>query len=247
VTDPVSEELARRSQMPWPWRSSLAVALAAHLALVATVLLAPAGPRTRLILPSVRVKLGVTLPAAPKAVAPAPGSEKPAPHPAPPARPKPRQQPRESRKPLRSPAKAAPAAVAPARTREAPAAPTTDEEEPGPTPATATGGAARSGGIAVGGAGPTDEAFPYGYYLNRLLGMIESNWFRPPVPPGTTCRVLCRIDRTGRLIEAGVEESSGVPSFDRAALRAVYASAPFPPLPQGFGGAMLTLHLEFGQ
>jgi hypothetical protein len=27
----------------------------------------------------------------------------------------------------------------------------------------------------------------------------------------------------------------------------VYAAIPLPPLPQGFGGTTLTLHLEFGQ
>ncbi|MBI5280324.1 MAG: TonB C-terminal domain-containing protein [Candidatus Solibacter usitatus] len=91
-----------------------------------------------------------------------------------------------------------------------------------------------------------DDSFPYAYYLSRLLGVIESNWFRPPSPPGTKCRVLCRLDRSGRLLDTGIEESSGTPAFDRAALRAVYSSAPFPPLPQGWIGSTLTIHLEFG-
>ena len=92
----------------------------------------------------------------------------------------------------------------------------------------------------------TEEVFPFTYYLNRVLGSIEGNWFKPPVPPDTRCRVRCRIDRSGLLIEAGIEEPSAVAAFDRAALRAVYASAPYPPLPLGFTGASLTLHLEFG-
>ncbi|MBP1619594.1 MAG: TonB terminal [Acidobacteria bacterium] len=58
--------------------------------------------------------------------------------------------------------------------------------------------------------------------------------------------MLSRIDRGGRLVESGIELPSGVAAFDRAALRAVYAAAPFPPLPQGFGGSTLTLHLDFG-
>ena len=98
-----------------------------------------------------------------------------------------------------------------------------------------------------GGAGSSDEAFPFTYYLNRVLAVIESNWFRPAVPPGSRCTVRCVIDRSGRLVEAGLEQESPSPAFDRAALRAVYAAAPFPPLPQGFGGSRLTLHLEFGQ
>jgi len=58
--------------------------------------------------------------------------------------------------------------------------------------------------------------------------------------------VLCRIDRSGSVQQAGIEQPSGNPAFDRAALRAVYASAPFPPLPQAYRGTTLTLHLEFG-
>ena len=69
----------------------------------------------------------------------------------------------------------------------------------------------------------------------------------PPAPVGTVCRLRCVLDRTGRLLDAGLEAESQTPAFDRAALRAVYASAPFPPLPEGFGGSTLTLHLEFGQ
>ena len=75
---------------------------------------------------------------------------------------------------------------------------------------------------------------------------MESNWYRPPAPAETRCRVRCRVDRTGRLLEAGIEESSGVAAFDRAALRAVYAATPLPPLPQGFSGQALTVHLDFG-
>ena len=79
-----------------------------------------------------------------------------------------------------------------------------------------------------------------------MLALIEGNWFRPPAAAGTVCQVRCVIDRSGRLAEAGLESASASPAFDRAALRAVYAAAPFPPLPEGFGGTELTLHLEFG-
>jgi protein TonB len=105
-----------------------------------------------------------------------------------------------------------------------------------------------TGGIALGaGSGGGDESFPFTYYLNRVLAVIEGNWFRPPAPPATRCTVRCVIDRSGRLVDAGLEQESASPAFDRAALRAVYAAAPFPPLPEGFGGTTLTLHLEFGQ
>jgi len=105
-----------------------------------------------------------------------------------------------------------------------------------------------SAGIALGvDSGATEGTFPFTYYLNRVLALIESNWFRPFAPAETRCRVRCVIDRSGRLLEAGLEQESASAAFDRAALRAVYAAAPLPPLPQGFGGTTLTLHLDFGQ
>ncbi|NCO69752.1 MAG: TonB C-terminal domain-containing protein [Acidobacteria bacterium] len=108
--------------------------------------------------------------------------------------------------------------------------------------------ASPGGNIAVGpGENGADAAdFPYGYYLSRVLATIEANWFKPPGGTGMRCRVTCRIDRTGHLLEAGLDEPSAQPAFDRAALRAVYAAAPFPPLPQGYASPTLTLHLEFG-
>jgi TolA protein len=246
VIDPVSDELERRAVVSWPWRSALLAALTVHVATAGTVLLASRTHRRPLLLPSVQVRLGV--------VAPVPAG--PAARPAPPrsaavARPAPA--------PTRAPAKAAADAPSASR-RVAPkaAVPTAPAELPaegaaaegggtaaGPQPGTVV--AAGTGGLAVqSGDGAGGEPFPYDYYLQRLLGAIEGNWFRPPAPDGTRCRVLCRIDRDGRLLESGIEAPSAVPAFDRAALRAVYAAAPFPPLPQGFGGATLTLHLDFG-
>ena len=245
MIDPVSDELERRAVVSWPWRSALLAALIVHVATAGTVLLASRTHRRPLLLPSVQVRLGV--------VAPAPAG--PAARPAPPrsaalARPAPA--------PPRAAAKAAAAAL-PASRRVAPntAVPTAPAELPADGAAAEGGGAAAgpqpgtvaagTGGLAVqSGDGTGGEPFPYDYYLQRLLGAIEANWFRPPAPEGTRCRVLCRIDRGGRLVESGIESPSGVAAFDRAALRAVYAAAPFPPLPQGFGGATLTLHLDFG-
>lgn len=126
-----------------------------------------------------------------------------------------------------------------------PDAGTDESPEPGGTGSGETRTASGTLGVSSGTDGG-DTSFPYAYYLTRLLGLIESNWFRPPSPAGTRCRVLCRLDRSGRLLDTGIEESSGIPAFDRAALRAVYASAPLPPLPQGWVGSTLTLHLEFG-
>jgi protein TonB len=245
MNDPVSRELENRAHLHLPWQWALLGALGIHLAVAAALLLTPSHPGRALRLPSVQVRLA-PLPApagAPRIVRPAPAAPAKAPVSAPAARPTPHRKvepPPSHVIPAKRPAKQAPPP-------EAAGAPASQGESPSAAPP-GGGQTAPGGGIALGGgAGSSDEPFPFAYYLNRVLAVIESNWFRPAVPPGSRCTVRCVIDRSGRLVEAGLEQESPSPAFDRAALRAVYAAAPFPPLPQGFGGSRLTLHLEFGQ
>ncbi len=253
MRDEVGEALAARAGEQWPWRSALATAVVLHVAIAVLVVVAPTHRRRALQLPSVQVRMVAPSAAAPARPAAAPRAAEPAAaQPAPAAR---KPAPSAAMPPRRS-------ATAAARKEVAPPAPVPAAPPPAPLPAAAAadagGGAAQTGqrtaggGIALGAgpgngaAGGGGEPFPFGYYLDRLLSAIEGNWFRPPAPPEARCRVRCRVDRGGRLLEAGIEEPSGTPAFDRAALRAVYAAAPFPPLPQGFAGQTLTVHLEFG-
>jgi protein TonB len=89
--------------------------------------------------------------------------------------------------------------------------------------------------------------FHFTYYIERMLALIESRWYKPPVAQGTRTRVRFRIQRDGRLDAIAIEESSGHPSFDRAALRALYASNPLPPLPPAYTQPSLTVHLSFAE
>jgi protein TonB len=120
---------------------------------------------------------------------------------------------------------------------------------PTPPPARAVGG---GGGLSVGenlGGGtpgiPAD--FHFTYYIERMLALIESRWYKPSVPPGTRARVRFVILKNGRLEGIRLEESSGISSFDRAALRAMYAANPLPPLPPAYGKPSLTVHLSFAE
>lgn len=251
MIDLVTRELEWRAVQQWPWRLALALSLVVHIAAGVALLLAGSSPRRPTTLPSVQVRLtAMPLPApasssAPPAAQARPAASSPAPRrpvspPAPPAsRPAPQRP---------APSAAARPTVAPVAAPEPAAASPSSEDPTGDSRPAATGSS--SGGLTLGGGSRgagTDEVFPYDYYLQRLLGLIESNWFRPQAPATTRCRVRARLDRSGRLLEAGISEESGMPAFDRAALRAVFAAAPFPPLPQGFGGTTLTIHLEFGQ
>ncbi|MDD5562310.1 MAG: TonB family protein [Thermoanaerobaculaceae bacterium] len=243
MIDPVSNELAQRAHLDLPWRWAVAGALGVHLAVAGVLLLSPGHRPRALTLPSVQVRI-VAAPAQRRAEA---GGPPPA-HPAAAARPRSPANPPKP-KPAR-PHEPPPRHVVPGSNAAAPqpvAAAEPAPAAPGGAAGAAQGGvASASGGIVLGAGGAGEEPFPFAYYLNRVLALIEGNWFRPPAPAGTVCRVRCVIERSGRLAEAGLESPSASPSFDRAALRAVYAAAPFPPLPQGFGGSTLTMHLEFG-
>jgi len=78
-----------------------------------------------------------------------------------------------------------------------------------------------------------------------MLALIESRWYKPTTPPGARARVRFVVLKSGKVEEIRLEESSGIPSFDRAALRAMYAANPLPPLPPAYGKPSLTIHLSF--
>lgn len=122
--------------------------------------------------------------------------------------------------------------------------------EPTPPPVESGGGGGRglSVGENSGGAAPGIPVdFHFTYYIERMLALIESRWYKPTVPQGTRVRVGFVILKSGRLEGIRLEESSGVSSFDRAALRALYAANPLPPLPPAYGKPSLTVHLSFAE
>jgi protein TonB len=245
--DPVSKILVDRERsrprlLPWV---VLAVLLHAGAA-AATYLVGKRSHMRPVQLPVVAVKIV-------RPPAPGPRSQAPAPQ----RRSSPVPQP--SKPPATVVPKPSAAPTAPPAEREAPkssadamrAADTVATPAPTPPPAEAAepgggGGAGLSVGAAGGGASsgiPSD--FHFTYYVERMLALIESRWYKPAAPPGTHSRVGFVILKDGRLEGVRLEESSGMPSFDRAALRAIYAANPLPPLPPAYGKPSLTVHLSF--
>lgn len=107
-----------------------------------------------------------------------------------------------------------------------------------------------STGVGMNGLGGGSlEGFPFAYYLLRIRDKISSNWFQSIVVGSVTGQfrvaVFFQIQRDGRLTNVQVEESSGISSLDLSAQRAVYASNPMPPLPQGYGEDTLNVHFMF--
>ncbi len=91
--------------------------------------------------------------------------------------------------------------------------------------------------------------FPFSYYLEAIERKVSQNWFAGASggPEGTSCVVYFRLDRDGGVRDARIELGSGSSFFDRAALRAVRSSAPFPPLPKAFTDSYLGIHFTFVQ
>jgi TonB family protein len=90
--------------------------------------------------------------------------------------------------------------------------------------------------------GVENPDFTYGYYLDRLLSLIDAQWQRPNM--GEVKAVIhFQIGKDGSISDLRVAESSGYNSFDFAALRAVQSAAPFPPLPRGYRNDSLGVNL----
>jgi colicin import membrane protein len=115
------------------------------------------------------------------------------------------------------------------------------------------GGSGEGGGFGPGGAGFGPGGglanFPYTWYLNTITERVSSNWFSSLVDPGVSGSfqtiLYFRIEKSGQIADVKIEQSSGVTPLDLSAVRAVKASAPFPPLPREYGEAYLGIHLIF--
>lgn len=101
------------------------------------------------------------------------------------------------------------------------------------------------GNVGVAGATFDQPDFNYSYYVERMIVSIGMNWFKPAESVPISPMIRFRIERDGTLSDPQVERSSGLPFVDRAALRAVMASSPLPPLPREFAGRYLGVHLIF--
>ncbi|HXI11551.1 MAG TPA: TonB family protein [Thermoanaerobaculia bacterium] len=100
---------------------------------------------------------------------------------------------------------------------------------------------------AVGAAGVTglDTSFPFTPYIERMVALVGTRWFRPQGKSDLLATVYFSINRNGTITDIKLEKSSGDEVFDLAARRAVIESSPLPPLPFGYSDKFLGVHLSF--
>lgn len=108
-------------------------------------------------------------------------------------------------------------------------------------------GAAKGGFGFTGGGG--DFGSRYAYYVRGVNQRISENWLKYEVDPriqsANRAYVTFDIDRSGRPSHVQVEQSSGVPSLDMSALRAVQRVDSFGPLPNDYSGSKVSVEFWF--
>jgi periplasmic protein TonB len=243
--DAVGHVLALREQDTSPWGPAVALAFLLHGGILAAFLLSSlAHPLRYVPTRSVAVRLvqagtlagGSAAPESPPPRPEKPKITKPAEEEPPPPTEKAKLLPAKEEKKRPQPSAAqAPAAKHPST----PSGPPSRSERPG------AGALGAGGDVGIGGATFDQPDFNYSYYIERMLVTIGTNWFKPALTVPTSPIIRFRILRDGTIADAEVERTSGLPFVDRAALRAVLASSPLPPLPAEFGSDHLGVHLIF--
>jgi len=237
VTDGVADVLAERSHLGSSPLPGYAISLFVHfLAIAAAISLVQSRPEPKEVVLNVRlapVRAATPSPVR-KTVAPTIPpirSETPAPTPVS-AKPVPkRETPSKSSVFGKDKRAAVPQPAAP------PATPAALEPSAGVFAAPAVG--------AAGVSGLEGGDFPYNLYLDRMVSLVGKRWFRPQISKDLTTQIYFVIERDGRVHDALIKIPSSNSTFDRAALRAVMESTPLPPLPFGYQGTYLGVHLTF--
>jgi TonB family protein len=106
-----------------------------------------------------------------------------------------------------------------------------------------TGG---GGGGSGGGQGQDDNAagayfdtqgYDLGPWGDQVVALVRRNWSVPPAADlgmKGIVSIAFNVNRNGRLEDIRIISSSGIPSFDQAAVNALKISDPFIPLPTDF-------------
>lgn len=113
---------------------------------------------------------------------------------------------------------------------------------------TSGGGTGNVGNPGGGGGAPGIDALrepDFGPYMRELQRRIKLNWDPPKGNESKTVVLLFKIAKDGRLLTCRVNKSSGLPSADQAALKAVELTAPFRPLPADFKGQSIDIQFTF--
>jgi protein TonB len=104
-----------------------------------------------------------------------------------------------------------------------------------------TGGG--EGGMAFGSGGAFGGRFPW--YVESVQRRISSNWLLSGVRWAPRVEISFEILRNGTVVNIQMTRSSGVPSVDRSAIRAIQDSSPLDRLPSEYSGDKVFVEFWF--
>lgn len=108
-------------------------------------------------------------------------------------------------------------------------------------------GGAKGGFGITGGGG--DFGSRYAWYVRVVNQKISENWLKYEVDPrihdANRVYLTFDIDRSGHPSHIQIEQSSGVPSLDQSALRALQRIDTFGPLPSDYPGSRVSVEFWF--
>jgi periplasmic protein TonB len=84
----------------------------------------------------------------------------------------------------------------------------------------------------------------FGYYVRQINQTVSRNWYKPDVAAPRRAYIEFDILRDGTPTNVRIEQSSGVPSLDQLAMRAVQRSD-FGPLPADYQGSKVSVEFWF--
>ena len=103
------------------------------------------------------------------------------------------------------------------------------------------------GGFGFNGGG--DFGTRFGWYVDAVRRKVSENWMKYEIDPSisTTRRVYIyfEITRPGAPANIRIEQSSGIPSLDQSALRALQRIDTFGPLPPEYSGNRVSVEFWF--
>jgi len=108
-------------------------------------------------------------------------------------------------------------------------------------------GGAKGGFGFTGGGG--DFGTRYGWYVQQVRNKVSENWLKYEIDPriSEARRVYLTFDitRSGAPTNVQIEQSSGVPSLDQSAVRAMQRIDTFGPLPSDYAGNKVSVEFWF--
>jgi len=108
--------------------------------------------------------------------------------------------------------------------------------------------AGAKGGFGFQGGGG-DFGSAYAWYVRVVQQKVSENWLKYEVDPSihqaNRVYVVFDINRSGQPTNVQIEQSSGVPSLDQSAVRAIQRIDTFGPLPPQYAGNKVTVEFWF--